>query len=82
MQRIIGIVLGAIVTYLILLAMVGTTGDGPRSFAIAVIVGAIVGVVWPWVVAFYVGRRVREHRDQEVQREVERQLAAERKPDD
>jgi len=82
MQRIIGIVLGAIVTFLLLLAMVGTTGDGPRSFAIAVIVGAVVGVAWPWLVAFYVGRRVKEHRDQEIQREVERQLADERETGD
>ena len=41
MQRIVGIVLGAVVTYL-LLALVGTAGDRSRSFGIAVIVGAIV----------------------------------------
>jgi preprotein translocase subunit SecF len=82
MQRIIGIVLGAVVTYLLLVLLVGTAGDASRSFGIAVIVGAVVSLAWPWVVALYVGRRVRERRDEEIQREVEKQLAEERKPGD
>jgi cytochrome c biogenesis protein CcdA len=79
MQRIIGVALGAVVTYLLLLALVGTAGDAARTYAIAVIVGAIVAILWPWIVAIYVGRRVKERRDEEVQREVEKQLAEERK---
>lgn len=79
MQRFIGLVLGAIVTYLLLVILLGTTGDSARNYAIAVVTGGIVALVWPWVVAFYIGRRVKERRDAEVQREVERQLAEERK---
>ena len=79
MQRIAGVALGAVVTYLLLLALVGTAGDGARTYAIAVIAGAIVAILWPWIVAIYVGRRVKERRDEEVQREVEKQLAEERK---
>jgi len=79
MQRIIGIVLGAVATWLILIALLGTAGDAPRDYAIAVAVGAIVALVWPWIIAFSVARRVKERRDEEVQREVERQLAEERK---
>jgi hypothetical protein len=82
MQRIIGIVLGAVVTYLLLALVVGTAGDAPRSYGIAVVVGAVVSLAWPWVVAFYVGRRVKEHRDEEIQRQVEKQLAEERKSGD
>jgi preprotein translocase subunit SecF len=81
MQRIIGIVLGALATYGLLLVLVGTAGDASRSFGVAVIVGAIVSLVWPWLVGFYVGRRVKERRDEEIQREVEKQLAADHKPD-
>ena len=81
MQRILGVALGAVVTYLVLLALVGTAGDAPRSYAIAVIAGAIVAAVWPWIVAIYVGRRVKERRDEEIQREVEKQLAEERRGD-
>ena len=82
MQRIVGIVLGAVVTFLSLVVLVGTAGDAPRSFAIAVIIGAVVSLLWPWLVTFYVGRRVKERRDEEIQREVERQLAEDRKPSD
>ena len=79
MQRILGVALGAIVTYLLLLALVGTAGDAARTYAIAVIAGAVVAILWPWIVAIYVGRRVKERRDEEIQREVEKQLADERK---
>ena len=79
MQRIIGIVLGAVVTYLLLVVLVGTAGDAARLFGIAVIAGAVVSLVWPWIVAFYVARRVKERRDAEVQHEVEKQLAYEHK---
>jgi Na+/melibiose symporter-like transporter len=74
MQRIIGVVLGAIVCYLLLLVLVGTAGDSGRSYGIAVIAGAIVAILWPWIVAIYIGRRVKERRDEEVQREVDRAL--------
>ncbi len=74
MQRIIGVVLGAITCYLLLLLLVGTAGDSSRSYAIAVIGGAIVAILWPWIVAIYIGRRVKERRDEEVQREVDRAL--------
>ena len=70
MQRIIGLVLGALITYVLLLALVGTAGDAARNYAIAVIAGAVVALIWPWVVAFYIGRRVKERRDAEVQHEV------------
>jgi mannitol-specific phosphotransferase system IIBC component len=78
MQRIVGIVLGALVAFGLLLLFVGSTLDLPRNYAIALVAGAIVSILWPWIVGFYIGRRVREHRDEEVQREVERQLAEKR----
>ncbi len=81
MQRIVGLTLGAVVSYLLLVILVGTTGDAPRDYLIAVIAGAIVALIWPWIIAFSVGRRVKERRDEEIQREVERQLAEGRKSD-
>jgi Na+/melibiose symporter-like transporter len=78
MQRIIGVVLGALLAFTLLLLLVGTEFDKPRNYAIALFVGGIISVLWPWIVGFYIGRRVREHRDEEVQREVERQLAEKR----
>jgi hypothetical protein len=78
MQRIIGIVLGALLAFALLLLLVGTGLNNPRDYVIALVAGAVVSIVWPWIVAVYIGRRVREHRDEEVQREVERQLAEKR----
>ena len=80
MQRAIGIILGAIVTFALLVVMVGTAGDVVRIYGIPVLVGGLVSLVWPWLVGAYIGRRVKERRDEEIQREVERQLAEERKP--
>jgi hypothetical protein len=78
MQLIIGIVLGALLAFALLLLLVGTGLNNPRDYVIALVAGAVVSIVWPWIVAVYIGRRVREHRDEEVQREVERQLAEKR----
>ncbi|MGZ8501345.1 MAG: hypothetical protein ACXWWR_01845 [Candidatus Limnocylindrales bacterium] len=75
MQRIIGIVLGALVAFGLLVLLVGASLDAPRNYVIALVAGAIVSLVWPWIVGFYIGRRVKDRRDEEVQREVERQLA-------
>jgi hypothetical protein len=75
MQRIIGIVLGALVAFALLVLLLGTSLDNPRDYVIALVAGAIVSLVWPWIMAFYIGRRVKERRDEEVQHEVERQLA-------
>lgn len=78
MQRIIGIVLGALLAFGLLVLLVGTSLDYPRDYVIALVAGAVVSLLWPWLVAFYIGRRVKERRDEEVEREVERQLAEKR----
>jgi hypothetical protein len=78
MQRFIGIVLGGLLAFALLLLLVGSDFEKPRNYLIALVAGAIVSLLWPWIMSFYIGRRVREHRDEEVQREVERQLAEKR----
>lgn len=78
MQRFIGIVLGALLAFALLLLLVGSDFEKPRNYVIALVAGALVSLLWPWIMGFYVGRRVRERRDEEVQREVERQLAEKR----
>jgi cytochrome c biogenesis protein CcdA len=81
MQRFIGVVLGAVVTYLLLLGLVGTAGDATRNYLIAVIAGAIVAIVWPWIVGFYIGRQVKQRREEETRREAEKVVAEERRSD-
>ena len=48
---------------------------GRHAFAIAGIVAAVGGLLWPVVIGFLLVRRVRNERDEEIEKEVDRQLA-------
>lgn len=76
-QRLIGVTLGAIVSYVILFVMTPgiPDGDPTQGYLIAVVAGAVISFLWPWAIAFYLGRRAKERRDDEIQREVEKQLS-------
>jgi hypothetical protein len=71
-QRTIGVVLGAVATYLLLLLFAG--GAQSQVYLTAVVVGGVVSWAWPLVIAFWFGRRAKERRDEEIQKEVQRQL--------
>ena len=75
MQRIIGIAIGALVTYLILLIMDTMSGEATIRYGIAVIAGALVSLFWPWVIGFFLLRRARDRRDEHIEREVDKRLA-------
>jgi hypothetical protein len=82
MQRYIGIALGAVVTYLLLLLFDGGTrivSDENTAYLVAVVLGAITSAFWPIVIAFWLGRRHRERQEDKVQEEVARQLAEQQK---
>jgi len=74
-QRLIGVSLGALVTYVMLwwnhvdMAVAGT----------AVVVGAIASFFWPIVAGFLLARRVKRRREEEMQAEVARQVASQNK---
>jgi uncharacterized membrane protein YdjX (TVP38/TMEM64 family) len=75
-QRMIGAVVGIIVTVGVLWwNHVDTT-----LAAIAAIAGAVAAFLWPIVVGFFFARRVKQRaqqmRDEEIQAEVQRQMAA------
>ena len=82
MQRIIGVALGALVTFVVLVVLDATKPDAVTKYATAAIIGAVVSLLWPWVVGFYLARRVsarrKEQLDEKVQAEVQRTLAEER----
>jgi preprotein translocase subunit SecF len=73
MQRIIGVVLGALATYVLLVIFAGTAQS--QVFLVAVIVGLVVSIIWPWAIALMVDRRVKDRRKEEIDREVQEQLA-------
>ena len=76
MQRTIGVVLGALVTYLMLVILDATSNPEPK-YGLAVVVGALVSWLWPWVIGII--RRARARRDQKISDEVDRQVAASKK---
>lgn len=75
MQRIIGIALGAIVTYLVLLLMDTMSGDAPVRYGIAVLIGALVSLLWPWLIGFFLLRRAKDRRNSQIEREVDKRMA-------
>lgn len=73
MQRIIGAGLGALATYVLLILFAGTTQS--QVYLTAVIVGLVVSILWPWIIALMVDRRVKDRHKEEIDREVRDQLA-------
>ncbi len=78
MHRIIGVGIGGVVTYLILWITVG--GQYYDKYVAAIVIGAIVALLWPWFIGFMLARRVKNRRDEKMQAEVERQVAEQSKP--
>lgn len=77
-QRLLGVSVGALVTFLVLwLSTLAKPADLMPWYVAAVVVGAITSFLWPVVIGFWLGRRARDRRD-DVEREVQRQLAEER----
>jgi hypothetical protein len=42
----------------------------------AVVIGAIVALAWPWVIGLLLARRVKNRRDEQIQKEVDAQMKA------
>jgi xanthine/uracil permease len=73
MHHIIGVGIGAIVTYLLLVIMVGS--QYTDKYLPAIVIGAIVALLWPWFIGLMLARRVKNKRDAQIQAEVDRQVA-------
>jgi 4-amino-4-deoxy-L-arabinose transferase-like glycosyltransferase len=78
MQRFIGIVLGGLTIYLLLNVMEALTVDTQPRYLLAIVIGMLVALLWPWVIGMRVARRAKDRRDEEIEAEVQRQLAEER----
>jgi hypothetical protein len=80
MQRLIGVIIGGFVTFLLLLLFQGP--DGPRivsdatmGYLVAVVIGAVVTWAWPVVIAWWLVRRHRSREQARIEAEVQRQVA-------
>jgi len=76
-HRIIGFILGGITIWLILNASTVIGDPQPRYFA-AIIIGLAVIALYPWLIGLWFVRRRKNKRDEEIQAEVQKQLAEER----
>lgn len=76
LQRLLAVTIGALVTFGFLVIWDATNFMDPLpAYAVAAILGAVGALIWPIIVGFWFARRVRERREDQVQKEVERQLA-------
>jgi len=73
MQHIIGVGIGAVVTYVLLWLFVGSANS--QQYHYAVIIGGIVALAWPWVIGLFLVRRAKNRRDEQIQKEVDKQMA-------
>ena len=78
LHRIIGAGIGALATYLLLIIF-GPKGADASMYVMPVIVGALVALLWPWVIGLLLARRVKARRDEKISAEVERQVAEQTK---
>jgi mannitol-specific phosphotransferase system IIBC component len=75
-QRFIGVVLGAVATFLVLLVTsTSIVADQNKGYLIAVVVGAIVAWLWPWVIGMILVRRARSRQDERMHKQVEKEMA-------
>ena len=92
LQRFFGVSIGAIITFLLLFYggvdanATGTAvvnwrivGDSTQAFLVASIIGAVASFFWPIVIAWFLVRRRKARRDNQIQDEVERQMAEQQK---
>jgi xanthine/uracil permease len=74
MHHIIGVVIGAVATYVLLIIMVGSQFSD--KYLPAVVIGAIIALLWPWFIGLLLARRIKNRRDAQIQAEVDRQINA------
>ena len=73
-RRITGIIIGVIAFFLVYwLTGLGTPSQ--PNWALAALVGLVVALIWPWLFGLYMVRRVKANRQNEIDQEVQKQLA-------
>jgi len=76
-RNIIAAIVGGLVTFVTLWvwSVTNFTSDELSAFAIASVLGAIGYLVWPVIAFFWARNRVQNRRDEQIQKEVDKQLA-------
>jgi hypothetical protein len=72
-RRITGIIIG-VVAFLLVYWLSGLGSPSNPNLALALLVGLVVALVWPWIFGLYMVRSVRRNRQEEIDKEVQKQL--------
>jgi hypothetical protein len=75
-QNILGILVGSLVTLAVLLIGKANTLE---QYVTALVIGGIANFLWPLVAGIWLGRRAKARRDEQIQKEVDKQMAAQNK---
>ena len=78
-RRIIGIVLGVVAFFFVYWLTGGLTTPSTPNWALAILVGLVVALIWPWIMGLIFVRRARQRRQDEIDKEVQKQLAQQQK---
>jgi cell shape-determining protein MreD len=79
-RRITGIIIGFAAFLLVYwLTSVTSTPSSP-NWALAILIGLVVALIWPWIFGLIMVRRVRQNRQEEIDKEVQKQLAERQNP--
>lgn len=76
-QNGIGIAVGALVTLILLVIMVPADQTW-QDYVVPLVIGGLAAFFWPVVIGFWLGRRAKARRNDQIQSEVQRQLDQER----
>jgi uncharacterized membrane protein YqjE len=77
LHRIIGFILGGLTIWAIL-NLSTIIGDPQPRYLAAIVIGLAVIALYPWLIGIWFVRRRKDKRDEEIQAEVQKQLAQER----
>jgi len=75
LQRIIGFILGGLTIWVLLNVTNALSGDTQPKYLLSIVIGLLVVVLWPWVMGIILVRRAKQRRSDEIDREVQEQLA-------
>jgi uncharacterized membrane protein YeaQ/YmgE (transglycosylase-associated protein family) len=82
-QRLISTIVGAVVTFLLLLLFHNgrLISNETTGFLVAVVIGALISLLWPLIWGTYMGRRARDAQQATFRTQVQREVEAQRVAD-
>ena len=78
-RRITGIILGVLAFLLVYWLSGGFSTPSTPNWELAILVGLVVALIWPWIMGILLVRRHRAKQDAEMQAEVAKQVAEQTK---